>query len=111
MTIGPLILVFIIIIWGIVMTVPDEDKKELILLDEIRVGDKVMIKGELFDMISYSPGGVMEIKNEKGEYIINTKQPNVHFYLHKSGSRRKYVDIVGLKGTIGSDYLDKIKFN
>jgi hypothetical protein len=62
-------------------------------------------------MISYSPGGVMEIKNDKGEYIINVNQPNVCFYLHKSGSRRKYVDIVGLKGTVGSDYLDKIKFN
>ena len=111
MTIGPLILVFIIIIWGILMTIPDEDKKELILLEEIRVGDKVMIKGELFDMISYSPGGVMEIKNDKGEYIINVNQPKVLFYLHKSGNRRKYVDIVGLKGTVGSDYLDKIKFN
>lgn len=111
MAIAPIILVSIILIWGVIMTIPNEDRKELIMLDEIHVGDKVMIKGELFDMISYSPGGVMEIKNDKGEYIINVNQPNVCFYLHKSGNRRKYVDIVGLKGTVGSDYLDKIKFN
>lgn len=105
-----MILTLFVIGWGMIMTIPDEDKQELISLDDIHVGDKIKIKGEMFDMISYSPGGVMEIKNDKGEYIINTNQPGVSFYLHKSGRKRKYVDIVGFRGTIGSDYLDKIKF-
>ena len=65
MTIVPLILVFIIIIWGVVMTIPDEDKQELILLDEIRVGDKIMINVNPNDYLDvyFKPDKMSIIKN------------------------------------------------
>ena len=106
-----MILASLIIIWGVIMTIPDEDKNKTINIGDILVGDTINIKGELFSVIAYNDKGVMEIENSKSErFYVRLNNSDIKFILHYSGSRRKYIEVKGTTGTVGSDYLDKIVF-
>lgn len=101
------ILIFLLI----AITIPDEDRKSNIRLEDILVGDTVSIKGEKFKVVAYSENGIMEITDGKENYFIKVNEKNIKFVLHYSGGNRKYIEIQGTKSTVGGDYLNDIKFN
>ena len=105
------LIISFILIFFVSLTLPDEDKKKTIPIDDVLVGDKVRIKGEEFKVDGYTTTGRMELSNKRGTFIINVDPSKNNFILHSSGRERKYVEITGTKGTVGSDYLEKIKFN
>ena len=45
--------------YGIMATVPNEDSKKWISLDDVLVGDKIHIKGEEFTVKAYANNGIM----------------------------------------------------
>lgn len=101
--------------YGVMATVPNEDKKKWISLDEVLVGDKIHVKGEEFTVKAYANNGIMEVEKETTVYgkenqrfLVKTK--DCTFLLHLSGDKRKYIDLIGLKGTVGGDYLERVNF-
>lgn len=83
-------------------------------VDDINVGDKIVIKGEDFFVESYSSDGI--IKAYKKNDIINKEwyivkfDNDVELLSHNVDNKRKYITVKGFKGTVGGDYLKKIKF-
>lgn len=88
------------------------DKQERIKLNDINVGDKVKIKGENFIVKGYSSSGNVEIAKidkDSERYVININPDDV-LVSHNEEGKRKYISIDSFKGTVGGNYLDKIKF-
>jgi hypothetical protein len=107
--IGLLIFGLFFIISGIVEACYKQKK---IHLNDINVGDKIVIKGEKFIVKGYSSSGNVEISrinNASERYIININ-PNDILVSHNEDGERKYISIDNFKGTVGGSYLDKIKF-
>ena len=88
----------------------DAEKESPISIEDILVGDIVSIKGERFEVVAYSEKGVMEITNGTENYYIKLSEKDIKFVLHCTDSKRKYIEIKGIKGTVKGDYLNKIKF-
>ena len=90
----------------------DGERKKEINIDDINVGDVLKIKGERFKVMNYSDKGVMEIISEasKKTFIFDAGDcKNIEFISHNIDGKRLYVTVEGFKGTVGGDYLNKIK--
>jgi hypothetical protein len=83
-------------------------------VDDVNVGDKIIIKGENFFVEGYSSNGVMEIYKykdsiNKEKYLVKFDK-DVELLSHDVDKKRKYITVKGFKGTVGGDYLNKFKF-
>lgn len=90
----------------------DGEKKKEINIDDINVGDILKIKGERFKVLNYSDKGVMEIISEasKTPFIFDAGScKDIEFISHNIDGKRLYITLEGFKGTVGGDYLNKIK--
>lgn len=84
------------------------DKK--INLNDINVGDILKIKGEEFIVNEYSPDGIMELISKKDDktYYLKLDEKMYLVYLMCDG-KRKHIELRGFEGTVGGQYLNKIK--
>lgn len=108
-------IVMVLLAFSILYTVFSfvEIKTVRIRLNDINVGDRLRIKGERFIVKNYSSNGNVEIeklgKNDE-KYVINIKPDNI-LISHNEDGKRDYISIEDFEGTVGGDYLNKIKFN
>lgn len=108
---GVLIICIVLLTYATVSLFDGERKKE-IEIDDINVGDILKIKGERFKVLNYSDKGVMEIISEvsKTPFIFDAGScKDIEFISHNIDGKRLYITLEGFKGTVGGDYLNKIK--
>jgi len=107
-------IIFLIVLLSIsfMFLISDDDTKNTILLNDINVGDKISIKGQMFTVKAYSTEGNMEIVDTNGKqvsYIIKIDD-NTKLTSHSVDGIRKYISIDNFEGTVGGEYLNKFKF-
>ena len=106
-----LVLIFpIALVIGVIF---DKDIKS-VSLEKINVGERIMIKGEYFTILRYSPGGVIEARKDGTDdvfYIKTDKKTKFIPVLDNWTKRIRFYSIEGLKGTVCGEELDKIKFD
>lgn len=106
-----IIFVFLVL-FGLFDESPVSETK--INVDDVNVGDKIIIKGENFFVEGYSSNGVMEVYKykdamNKEKYLVKFDK-DVELLSHDVDKKRKYITVKGFKGTVGGDYLNKFKF-
>jgi hypothetical protein len=101
----------VILFIGALFLVGGDETANAILLNDINVGDKINIKGEMFIVKAYSPEGNMEIVNSKnGESYIIKIDDSTKLTSHSDNGIRKYISIDNFDGTVGGEYLNRFKF-
>lgn len=99
-----------IVFIAIMFAVGGDSTTNTITLNEINVGDKINIKGQMFIVNAYSSEGNMEIIGDnKRPYIIKIDDSTV-LTSHSENGIRKYISIDNFEGTVGGEYLNKFKF-
>ena len=106
-----MIYLFITLLFIAMMFIIGGDSTEnTIMLNDINVGDKISIKGQIFEVKGYSPEGNMEIVDRnKTSYIIKIDDSAI-LTSHTENGIRKYISIDNFEGTVGGEYLNKFKF-
>ena len=88
-----------------------DNTEHTILFNDINVGDKIKIKGETFIVKAYSTDGNLEMIKDgtNVSYIIKIDDAT-KLTSHTENGVRKYISVDNFEGTVGSDYLNRIKF-
>ena len=104
----PFLIIFgLIIFLSFAVAVGEVDRT--IKLDDINVGDRLKIKGEKFTVKGYSDNGLMELEKSPGVVFIIKFDEGTKFIEINSSGARQYIEVKNFKGTVGGDYLKKIK--
>ena len=107
-----IVLVYILIITCSLDTDSFYNKERTIKVNDVNVGDLLNIKGANYKVKAYTGSGVFEVEActfNKETYIIKIDD-SVKIKEHRSGKQRLYITFEGFDGTVGADYLEKIKF-
>ena len=106
--IGPWVVIFAVII-SVFLSIGFGEIDSRITIEDINVGDRLKIKGEMFTVKGYTENGLMEIEKSKGVTYIIKFDKDVKFISANSSGVRQYIEVKNFKGTVGSDYLNKLK--
>lgn len=106
------VLVYILIIISSFYTDSFYKKERTIKVNDVNVGDLLKIKGASYKVKAYTGSGVFEVEARtfNNETYIIKIDDSVKIKEHRSGKRRLYITFEGFDGTVGADYLEKIKF-